>query len=141
MRLNPFHMALRHALEDSPYSIRRAAKDRLQSHRVGELLSRRVITRGDVTGDTGISTRTLLSRNPARRELHRLTGVYMPEEQAEEILNRISDHQWIQAEKAQRNIWAEHDPQAPRRAAALDWMHNHFSVWQRWQEASASGTN
>jgi hypothetical protein len=95
------------------------------------LLCRGIIGPADFAGiGMPISRESIRPRYPARRELQHLTGDLYPEASAREILKRVSEHQWLEAEKAGRDIWAERDPQCPRRAAVRDWFRRFFLRWR-----------
>lgn len=115
---------------------RQAAERFLSTHpvpeRVRALLERRILNRAE-TGEGGVTTRRALARNPHRREAFRLTGLYFTEDEASDLLAAISEHRWIEAEKAGRDIWVEKDPSCPRCAATRDWMSRFFPHWAQWR--------
>jgi hypothetical protein len=99
------------------------------------LVSRRIVSPADALGQMETPRREALARLPHRREAFRLTGLYFSEEEAREVLRAISEHQWIEAEKAGRDIWREQDPSCPQRAACSDWLERYFEGWRRWRTA------
>lgn len=46
-----------------------------------------------------------------------------------DMLREIERHQWIEAEKANRDIWVEADPKDPFGAAVRDWYVKHYADW------------
>jgi len=95
------------------------------------LLQRGILGPADFAGiRMPFSRNGIHPRYPARRELQHLTGDFYPETAARDILKQASEHQWLEAEKAGRDIWAERDPQCPRRAAVRDWFRRFFLRWR-----------
>ncbi len=101
--------------------------------RVRALVQRRILSRAEAAGDGGVTTRRALARNPHRREAFRLTGLYFSEEEARDLIAAISEHRWLEAEKAGRDIWVEKDPACPTCAASRDWMGRFFPRWAEWR--------
>jgi hypothetical protein len=54
-----------------------------------------------------------------------LLGAYFPEAEAREILQRIHDHKWIEAEKAGFDIWRLNGYE-PLKIAAETWARRHL---------------
>ena len=78
--------------------------------------------------------RSIAARNPARRAVFKLLGVYMPETEAKDVLARIHEHKWIQAEKAGYDIWDTRSSRSPLGAAARDWAGRYLERYQNWRE-------
>lgn len=92
--------------------------------RVRPLIDRRALPAGE--GRPAYLDRECLAhRSPARRAVFRLLGVYFPEAQAREILQRIHDYKWIEAEKAGFDIWRLNGYE-PLKAAAETWARRHL---------------
>ena len=77
----------------------------------------------------------MAAKNPARREVFRLLGIYLPEPQARMLLHEVHDYMWIQAEKAGCDIWQVLDNKQPFAAAAREWGRRYLAsfttYWQR----------
>lgn len=56
----------------------------------------------------------------------------------EQMMLEVDRHQWLEAERAGRNIWAERDPRNPRAAAMRDWFVKHFGAWYYHQAPKVS---
>jgi hypothetical protein len=82
--------------------------------------------------------RSVAVKNPARRALFQLLGVYMPEREAREVLASIHSYKWIEAEKAGRDIWTEKEPAQPMSAAARTWASKHLSAYMQWRGLRAA---
>ncbi len=54
----------------------------------------------------------------------------IPVEHLEEIFREVRRHQWLEAEKAGKNIWAEHNPHDPDAVAFRDWVAKHYGSWR-----------
>lgn len=63
----------------------------------------------------------------AQQELVRLTGVDLPEAEAQAALAQIHNFKWLEAERAGFDTWAVIQPENPLRAAAVHWVRKHFS--------------
>lgn len=86
-----------------------------------ELVGRRAVGPADV-GCAVATSRMVAVRNPARRAVFRLLGFYLPESEARDLLRRIHEYKWIEAEKAGRDIWVEAARSAsPLEVAARNW--------------------
>jgi hypothetical protein len=93
------------------------------------LVAQRILNPAEATGNRNQLDRRWMNARPNRAEVFRLTGEYFSEEEARVMLQEVDKHAWIQAEKAGRDIWAEADPEYPRRAAMKDWFLQHFERW------------
>jgi hypothetical protein len=62
----------------------------------------------------------------AADELLRLTGVSLPEAEAEEALREIHNFKWLEAERAGFDTWAVIQPTSPLRAAAVHWVRKYY---------------
>jgi hypothetical protein len=45
------------------------------------------------------------------------------------MLDEVKKFQWIEAERAGRNIWAEHNASDPQAPALREWFRRHFGAW------------
>lgn len=71
-----------------------------------------------------VSTRgmaALAQKNPNRRKVFELFGFYLPEREARDLLKKIHDFKWIEAEKSGRDIWQENQAGDPFATAATTW--------------------
>jgi hypothetical protein len=78
----------------------------------------------------------IVAKNPARRAVFKLLGIYLPEAQARLVLQEIHNYKWITAEKAGKDVWAEQAPQAPFTAAARAWASHYLNAWLEWVRRS-----
>ena len=123
----------------------RAELERARGYRVGwnevGRQPRQLVERGLLPAEeVGLGAhfvRSIAARNPARRAVFRLLGIYLPENEAREVLARIHDHKWIQAEKAGYDIWESKARTAPLRAAARDWARRYLDAYQQWRGRTA----
>jgi hypothetical protein len=67
------------------------------------------------------SARTLTVKNPNRRKVFELFGVYLPEREARALLKKIHEFKWIEAEKAGEDIWDATEPDRSFETAARHW--------------------
>ena len=98
----------------------RQAPDELRSS-TQELLHRRAISAQSVGVPSALHKQVLTQRNPSRRAVFQLLGIYLPEREAKALLTRVHDYKWIEAEKAGKDIWRCREPRAPLKAAAQNW--------------------
>lgn len=49
--------------------------------------------------------------------------------QVDDLLQEVSRHRWLEAEKAGRDIWQEQDPRDPEGVALRDWFYKHYASW------------
>lgn len=56
---------------------------------------------------------------------------HIPVDMLPELFREVRRHQWLEAEKAGRNIWAERSPEDPDGLALRDWMGRHYATWRR----------
>ena len=91
-----------------------------------ELLKRRALLPESIGISVPIRKQTLACKNPSRRAVYQLLGIYLPEREAKALLRRIHDFKWIEAEKAGCDIWRKREPRAPLKAAAKQWASNHL---------------
>lgn len=102
-------------------------------------LMRRGAMGADALGMGSTAARAAAARNPNRRALFKLLGIYLPEEQAREALRNIHDFKWIEAEKAGCDIWATSAPDAPPLGrAARVWSMNHLQSFLSWHNCRAA---
>lgn len=73
----------------------------------------------------GRNGRSILHRNPARRAVYRLLGIYLPEREAKALLKRVHEFKWIEAEKAGCDIWSVW-AEEPLQEAAHVWAQNYL---------------
>lgn len=68
-------------------------------------------------------------------------GFHIPvsDEALEEMLKEVKKFQWIEAERAGRDIWAERCPKNPEAGAAKEWFRNHFGAWYSYRAKPARG--
>lgn len=66
------------------------------------------------------------SMRNAAEELLRLTGVSLPEGEAQEALREIHNFKWLEAERVGFDTWAMIQPTSPLRAAAVHWVRKHY---------------
>lgn len=92
--------------------------------RAASLMARRALPAGDGR-PAQLDREGLAHRSPARRAVFRLLGAYFPEPEAREILQRIHDHKWIEAEKAGFDIWRLNGYE-PLKMAAETWAQRHL---------------
>ncbi len=78
--------------------------------------------------------RGALSRNPARRAVFKLLGIYVPEKQAQAILRSIHEYKWLTAERAGEDIWRKRAPRSPFAAAAKEWASQYLNDFLRWAQ-------
>jgi len=55
----------------------------------------------------------------------------IPVDALPELFREVRRYQWLEAEKAGRNIWAERSPEDPDGLALRDWMSRHYATWRR----------
>lgn len=65
--------------------------------------------------------RALSMKNPNRRKVFELFGFYLPEREARDLLKKIHDYKWIEAEKAGFDIWSDNNACDPFKTAATHW--------------------
>ena len=96
--------------------------------------ARELVVRGSLPrGETGLEgsglRRAIALKNPARREVFRLLGIYLPEAQARRLLREVNDYMWIQAEKAGCDIWRVLDQKQPFAAGAREWARRYLKAF------------
>ncbi len=99
--------------------------------RLAALARRRVAPAHELTGH-GVLERRTLARYPARREVFRLFGIYLPESQAQELLKEVHKFKWITAEKAGEDVWQKQAPENPFAAAAREWAQRYLHAFLEW---------
>ena len=92
------------------------------------LLARGALSRAEAGLEGGLR-RSLAMKNPARREVFRLLGIYLPEHDARKLLREVSDYMWIQAEKAGCDIWQVLDQRQPFAAGAREWARRYLQAF------------
>lgn len=102
-----------------------------------QALRSRIVGSDEAGVTTGLADGLRL-RNPARRAVFQLLGVYLPERQAREVLRKIHEYKWIEAEKAGFDFWSRHCPNMPLEAAASQWALHYLDDYLQW---SGSGVN
>lgn len=85
-----------------------------------ELLRRKALSPGEV-GRPVRTSRRMLERNPNRRAVYRMLGIYLPEREARALLRNVHEYKWIEAEKAGYDLWAQPDAKCPLTRAAQSW--------------------
>lgn len=85
-----------------------------------ELLRARAIPQFEFRGSTRGMV-ALAQKNPNRRKVFELFGFYLPEREARDLLKKIHDFKWIEAEKSGRDIWQESHAGDPFATAANTW--------------------
>jgi hypothetical protein len=89
-----------------------------------QMVERKAVPAGEILPGR-LGREGLAHRSPARRAVFRLLGEYFPEEAAREILARIHDYKWIEAEKAGFDIWRINGYE-PLKIAARTWAEKHL---------------
>lgn len=66
-----------------------------------------------------------------RRHVQSTLGVDLPLEDqcVVEMMNEVRRFQWIEAERAGRDIWRERSPKDPEAGALREWFRLHFGAW------------
>lgn len=123
----------------------RKERDQAQQFRAGvaqmkpaarELLERGALDSAEVASPSFTVT-GMTQRNPARRQLFKLIGVYLPEAEARRALQNIHEFKWIEAEKAGFDIWHKTAANQPLHAAARTWSARHLQSFLLWQHTAA----
>lgn len=91
-----------------------------------DLVRRGVVSRGDVGVHTA-PAKALSLRNPCRRQVFRLLGIYLPEREARELLKTVHDYKWIESEKAGFDLWSRKEE--PLEEAARSWADKYLSKY------------
>jgi hypothetical protein len=82
---------------------------------------------------------SLRAKNPARRAVFRLLGIYLPEAEAREVIRKIHDFKWIEAEKAGFDIWSSHhQPEVAFKRAAKTWADSYLGSFLGWKGERAA---
>jgi hypothetical protein len=89
-------------------------------------------------GFTGGFGRALRAKNPARRAVFRLLGIYLPEPEAREVIRKIHDFKWIEAEKAGFDIWSSNRPEVAFKKAAKTWADSYLGSYLGWKGERAA---
>jgi hypothetical protein len=87
--------------------------------------------------------RTTINNYKLQRRIERELGVRLPISGAQVpcMMNEVRRFQWLEAERAGRDIWAERDKKNPERVALSEWFRKHFGAWYlHHQGACANGT-
>lgn len=73
----------------------------------------------------------LRSRHAEKARLRNHLGVDLPltPEECARMGAEVRRFQWIEAERAGRNIWVERDASNPDAAATAEWFRRHFGAW------------
>lgn len=93
-----------------------------------ELVLKRAVPRTEIGLPAG-SFRAVAARNPARREVFRLLGIYLPEREARELLKQVHDYKWIQAEKLGYDVWHQAHQKSAFSTAARYWAHRYLDAF------------
>ena len=80
----------------------------------------------------------LRAKNPARRAVFRLLGIYLPEPEAREVIRKIHDFKWIEAEKAGFDIWSSNRPEVAFKKAARTWADSYLGSYLGWKGERAA---
>lgn len=107
----------------------------VDQERVAALARRSVAPVHELTG-RGVVERRTLARYPARREVFRLFGIYLPEPQAQELLKEVHKFKWITAERAGEDVWQKRAPDNPFAAAAREWAQRYLQAFLDWVSRS-----
>jgi len=94
------------------------------------LFSRRAAPAGPAASPTGLFPENGLGQDPCRREVFRLTGDYYPEAVARDLILRIQEYKWLEAERAGRDVWKDASPTQAWDAAARGWIAQHYAAWR-----------
>jgi len=75
--------------------------------------------------------RTTIDNYKLQRRIERDLGVRLPisGDQVPCMMNEVRRFQWLEAERAGRDIWAERDKKNPERVALSEWFRKHFGAW------------
>ncbi len=110
---------------------------------VGEMkpAARKLLERGALdaaeVASPSVTVTGMARRNPARRQLFKLIGVYLPEAEARRALQNIHEFKWIEAEKAGFDIWQIAPARQPLHEAARAWSARHLQGFLLWQNKAA----
>lgn len=96
------------------------------STNAAQLIARRAFSPGDAGLHTG-SLSHLALKNPCRRAVFHMLGIYLPEREARAVLQNIHEYKWIEAEKAGYDVWTQVAPREPFLAAARVWAAAYLS--------------
>ena len=79
----------------------------------------------------GDSLAHLRRRHAEQVRLRSHLGLELPlsAEECARMHEEVRRFQWIEAERAGRNIWAERDASDPEAAALIEWFRRHFGAW------------
>lgn len=85
-------------------------------------------------GTLGGKFTALFHRHAARKATDRIDArlgldLELSEEAYAEMMEEVRRFQWIEAERAGRNIWAESSCKDPEVAAFKEWFRRHFGAW------------
>lgn len=77
--------------------------------------------------------RDLWAQYRTYRKLNETVGkeIEIPFYRSNDILIEAKRHQWLEAEKAGRDIWRERDPYDPEGCALRDWVSKYLDAWKR----------
>lgn len=89
-------------------------------------------------GFTGGLGSALRAKNPARRAVFRLLDIYLPESEAREVIRKIHDFKWIEAEKAGFDIWSSNRPDVALSKAARTWADSYLGSFLGWRGKRAA---
>lgn len=101
------------------------------------LLQQRSLPAAEFGGSTR-AMRALAAKNPNRRRVFELFGFYLPEREARDLLKKVHDFKWIEAEKVGFDIW-DHSPQNdPFSTAATSWAARHLNGYMEYRNGEAA---
>ncbi len=98
-----------------------------------ELIRRKALTASEV-GRPPQTSRLTLERNPNRRAVYRMLGIYLPEREARTLLQNVHDYKWIEAEKAGFDLWSTEEPRSPLSLAAHAWARHYLQQFLAWRK-------
>ncbi len=80
----------------------------------------------------------LRARHAEQARMRSHLGMELPLSAAEcaRMRDEVRRFQWIEAERAGRNIWAERNASDPEAAALVEWFGRHFGAWYLSQRRS-----
>ncbi len=108
--------------------------NRSDLHPAAEELIRRKALGASEVGVPARMSRHMLERNPNRRAVYRILGIYLPEREARTLLQNVHDYKWIEAEKAGFDLWSKKEPRSPLTAAAHAWAVRHLNQFLAWRK-------
>ena len=101
---------------------------------VKELVARKALDPFEAGLNSSVTRAAMAGHNPARRAVFQILDIYLPEQEAAQLLKQVRDFMWIEAEKAGCDIWKKRAPRQPFVVAAKTWATNHLCNFLAWAE-------